>query len=72
MSAFDELDPKTKYILEYAKDVTKPPGKSPTETVQFRSWFRFMFFAVTDKEARTALLADRCRLITIVKPTKSK
>jgi len=63
----DELDPKTKYVLHYATDVSKPPGVSPSKMVQFRSWPRFAFFALTNKEARSAVIAGRCRLLNITK-----
>lgn len=55
---------KSKYVLSYAKDVTKPPQPENTATVYFRSVFKLMYFIATNKQVHAAAKAERVQLIT--------
>jgi len=60
-----ELDPKTKYVIQYAPDVTKPPGVVPGKMVQFRSLWRAFWFVVENPDVRAAMKADRFRVLKV-------
>lgn len=55
---------RSKYILSYAKDVTKPPQAGNTATACFRSVFGLARFVATDKQVQVAIKAGRVQLIT--------
>lgn len=62
-----DLDPKAKYMLMYATDVTKPPGTAPSELKHFRSRVGLFWFVLRDRQARTAVIADRFRIMEITR-----
>lgn len=59
----EHFDPKAKYALMYAADVTKPPGDAPAAMRQFRSRWALAWFAIRDEVARRAVLAGRFHFI---------
>ncbi len=62
-------DPKAKFALHYATDITKPPGAAPSTMVQFRSRFAFFIYLARNKSARDAVRAGRFQFFTIVQTT---
>lgn len=63
-------NPKTKYVLHYATDVTKPPGAAPSDMIELRSLFHLLRVVYTNKSARAAVFANRFRVLKIDRKRK--
>ena len=61
------LDARTKFMFRYATDLTKSPGESADEWVQFRSWVGFFAYVLRHKAARMAIRADRFWFIKVTR-----
>lgn len=62
-----DYDPKAKYALHYATDLTTAPGSGPSKMVSFRSRLGFFWFLARNKDARDAVRAERFRFFVITK-----
>lgn len=54
-----------KYLLIYAKDVSKPPQPGNTETIAFRNRLSFWWYLLRHKAARAAIRAERFQLAQV-------
>lgn len=62
-----DYDPKAKYMLHYATDLTTAPGNGPSKMVPFRSRLGFVIYLMRNKDARAAIRAERFRFFVITK-----
>lgn len=70
LSVLTVPNPKTKYVLHYATDVTKPRGAAPSEMIELRSIFHLLRVVLFHKGARAAVLASRFRVLKIDRKRK--